>query len=135
MRWVQPWARQVIVDAVAGEGAIINPIVLAEVCVGDSQPDQAGNRIHARKGHRLGAFTAPGGHRPRARLRSDGVECAGLEHHGNRFLQVAGREAEVGTDRLPALRNCASQAIGYSGWIPKKFVRRASWVFCAPSID
>ena len=43
----QPWARQVIVDAVAGEGAIINPIILAEVCVGDSQPDQAANRIHA----------------------------------------------------------------------------------------
>ena len=43
----QPWARQVIVDAVAAEGAIINPINLAEVCVGDSQPDQAGNRIHA----------------------------------------------------------------------------------------
>ncbi len=43
----QPWARQVIVDAVAGEGAIINSIILAEVCVGDSNPDQAGDRIRA----------------------------------------------------------------------------------------
>lgn len=43
----QPWARHVIADAVANEGAIVNPIVLAEVCVGDSQPDRVGDRICA----------------------------------------------------------------------------------------
>ena len=43
----EPWARQVIAEAVANEGAIIIPIILAEVCVGVSQPDQASGRIRA----------------------------------------------------------------------------------------
>ena len=43
----RPWARQVIADAVAGEGAVVNPIVLAEVCVGESQPDRVADRIRA----------------------------------------------------------------------------------------
>jgi predicted nucleic acid-binding protein len=39
------WARQIIAEAVIGEGAMVNPVVLAELCVGDSRPDQVANRI------------------------------------------------------------------------------------------
>ena len=41
------WARQVIAEAVAGEGAMVNPVVLAELCVGDAQPDRVADRIRA----------------------------------------------------------------------------------------
>jgi predicted nucleic acid-binding protein len=34
------WAREQIADAVAGEGAAINPLVLAEVCVRAAKPDE-----------------------------------------------------------------------------------------------
>ncbi len=39
------WARQVIAEAVVGEGAMVNPVVLAELCVGDARPDQVADRI------------------------------------------------------------------------------------------
>ncbi|TVQ38002.1 MAG: PIN domain-containing protein [Wenzhouxiangella sp.] len=39
------WARQVIAEAVVGEGAMVNPVVLAELCVGDARPDEVADRI------------------------------------------------------------------------------------------
>jgi predicted nucleic acid-binding protein len=39
------WARKTISDAVAGEGAVINAVTLAEICVGDAQPDTVADRI------------------------------------------------------------------------------------------
>lgn len=35
------WATDLIVKHVAGDGAMINPVILAEICVGDSRPEQA----------------------------------------------------------------------------------------------
>jgi len=39
------WARSTIGDAVSAEGAAINAVVLAEVCVGDGEPDSVAGRI------------------------------------------------------------------------------------------
>lgn len=39
------WARQVIAEAAAGEGAMVNAVVLAELCVGDTRPDHVADRI------------------------------------------------------------------------------------------
>ena len=40
-----PWARETIIDAVTGDGAVINAVILAEICVGDSEPATAAGRI------------------------------------------------------------------------------------------
>ena len=39
------WARGVIAGAVAGEGAAINAVCLAEICVGEGNPQTAAERI------------------------------------------------------------------------------------------
>ncbi|MGD2011291.1 MAG: PIN domain-containing protein [Desulfobacterales bacterium] len=39
------WAKETIADAVAGDGAAINAVSLAEVCVGDADPLTAADRI------------------------------------------------------------------------------------------
>ena len=39
------WARKLIEDAVAGEGAGANAICLAEVCAGDGRPETVADRI------------------------------------------------------------------------------------------
>lgn len=39
------WAKETIADAVAGEGAAINAVSLAEICVGDADPATAADRI------------------------------------------------------------------------------------------
>ena len=39
------WARETLVDALANEGAAINPVVLAELCVGDRSPETVGSRL------------------------------------------------------------------------------------------
>ena len=39
------WARETIVGAVAGDGAAINAVSLAEICVGDSDPPTVADRI------------------------------------------------------------------------------------------
>ncbi|MGD8953028.1 MAG: PIN domain-containing protein [Desulfobacterales bacterium] len=41
------WAKETIADAVAGEGAAINAVSLAEVCVGDADPPTAADRIRS----------------------------------------------------------------------------------------
>lgn len=41
------WARETIVDAVAGEGASINTVSLAEICVGDSEPSTVAERVRS----------------------------------------------------------------------------------------
>jgi predicted nucleic acid-binding protein len=41
------WARETIADAVAGEGAAINAMSLAEICVGDADPPTAADRIRS----------------------------------------------------------------------------------------
>ncbi len=39
------WARKVIADAVAGEGASVNAVSLAELCVGDADPATVSDRV------------------------------------------------------------------------------------------
>jgi predicted nucleic acid-binding protein len=39
------WAQNVISDAVAGEGAAINAVSLAELCVGDAEPSTVAHRV------------------------------------------------------------------------------------------
>ena len=41
------WARDTIADAVAGDGAAINAVSLAEVCVGDADPPTVADRIRS----------------------------------------------------------------------------------------
>lgn len=41
------WAKETIADAVADEGAAINAVSLAEICVGDADPSTAADRIRS----------------------------------------------------------------------------------------
>ena len=41
------WGRETIVDAVAGEGAAINAVSLAEICVGDADPTTVADRVRS----------------------------------------------------------------------------------------
>ena len=41
------WARETVADAVAGDGAAINAVALAEICVGDADPPTAADRIRS----------------------------------------------------------------------------------------
>lgn len=41
------WARNTIAEAVSGEGAAINAVSLAEICVGDTDPSTVANRIRS----------------------------------------------------------------------------------------
>jgi len=41
------WARETIVDAVANDGAAINAVSLAEICVGDAEPSTVADRIRS----------------------------------------------------------------------------------------
>ena len=41
------WARGTIADAVSGEGAGVNAICLAELCVGEADPTSAASRLRA----------------------------------------------------------------------------------------
>lgn len=41
------WARETIAKAVSGEGAAINPVILAELCVGDLEPGTVSDRIRS----------------------------------------------------------------------------------------
>jgi len=41
------WARETIADAVAGGGAAINAVSLAEICVGDANPSTVADRIRS----------------------------------------------------------------------------------------
>lgn len=43
----RPWALDLIVDSVSGDGAIVNPIVVAELCVGDPEPDSVADRLRS----------------------------------------------------------------------------------------
>jgi predicted nucleic acid-binding protein len=40
------WARRTILDAVAGDGAVVNAITIAELCVGDAEPEAVVDRLH-----------------------------------------------------------------------------------------
>lgn len=41
------WARQTIADAVAGDGAAINAVTVAELCVGDEDPGSVADRVRS----------------------------------------------------------------------------------------
>jgi predicted nucleic acid-binding protein len=41
------WAKEVIVAAVTGDGAAINAVGLAEICVGDAEPETVADRIRS----------------------------------------------------------------------------------------
>jgi len=39
------WSRETLADALANEGAAINPLILAELCVGDHDPETVEDRL------------------------------------------------------------------------------------------
>ena len=39
------WSRETLADALANEGAAINPLILAELCVGDHDPETVDYRL------------------------------------------------------------------------------------------
>ena len=41
------WARSVIAEGVSGEGACVNAVGLAEMCVGDAEPQTVADRIRS----------------------------------------------------------------------------------------
>ena len=41
------WARNIIAEGVSGEGAVVNAVSLAEVCVGDDKPQFVADRIRS----------------------------------------------------------------------------------------
>jgi predicted nucleic acid-binding protein len=41
------WARQVITEGVSGDGAAVNAVSIAEVCVGDAEPHTVADRIRS----------------------------------------------------------------------------------------
>jgi hypothetical protein len=41
------WARRMIGDGIAGEGAAVNAVSVAEVCVGDAEPQTVADRIRS----------------------------------------------------------------------------------------
>ncbi len=41
------WARDTIADAVAGDGAAVNAMILAEICVGDADPPTVADRVRS----------------------------------------------------------------------------------------
>lgn len=41
------WSVETIVRNVAGDGALINPVVLAEICVGEAKPEMAADTIQS----------------------------------------------------------------------------------------
>ena len=41
------WARQTIADAVASDGAAIDAVSLAEICVGDEEPETVADRVRS----------------------------------------------------------------------------------------
>lgn len=41
------WSVDIIVRNVSGEGALINPVVLAEICVGEAHPEEAARTIRS----------------------------------------------------------------------------------------
>lgn len=41
------WARRMIAEGVSGEGATVNAVSLAEVCVGDAEPQTVADRIRS----------------------------------------------------------------------------------------
>ena len=41
------WARQMVADGVSGDGAAINAVALAEICVGDEEPDTVAERMRS----------------------------------------------------------------------------------------
>lgn len=43
----QDWARKIIAEAVSTEGAVINAVCLAELCVGDEYPATVADRIRS----------------------------------------------------------------------------------------
>ena len=50
------WAREMIARAVSTEGAAINAVCLAEICVGETEPATAADRI---RGWGIGIFDVP----------------------------------------------------------------------------
>jgi predicted nucleic acid-binding protein len=41
------WARDTIASAVSGDGAAVNCVTIAELCVGDAQPDRVVERVRS----------------------------------------------------------------------------------------
>jgi predicted nucleic acid-binding protein len=44
---MHPWAKEVLRDAMLGDGVAINPVILAELMVGDQSPDTVVTRLEA----------------------------------------------------------------------------------------
>lgn len=41
------WAREVIAAGVAGDGAAVNAVSIAEICVGDAEPETVADRVRS----------------------------------------------------------------------------------------
>ena len=41
------WARKIISEAVSGDGAAVNAVSIAEVCVGDTEPLSVADRVRS----------------------------------------------------------------------------------------
>jgi hypothetical protein len=41
------WAREVIAEAVSGDGAAVSAVSIAEICVGDAEPETVADRVRS----------------------------------------------------------------------------------------
>jgi predicted nucleic acid-binding protein len=44
---LRKWARETIANAVSGDGAAVNAISIAEICVGDAEPEKVADRVRS----------------------------------------------------------------------------------------
>jgi predicted nucleic acid-binding protein len=44
---LRKWARQTIATAVSGDGAVVNAVSIAEICVGDAEPETVADRVRS----------------------------------------------------------------------------------------
>jgi predicted nucleic acid-binding protein len=44
---LRKWARQTIAAAVSGDGAAVNAVTIAEICVGDAEPETVADRVRS----------------------------------------------------------------------------------------
>ena len=66
------WATSTIAEGVVGDGAATNAVSIAEVCVGDRQPESADGRIRSRG---VQIVDLPAGRRPHALPPIGGTAC------------------------------------------------------------
>jgi len=76
------WARRTIAEAVAGEGAAINAVTLAELCVGDAEPSTVADRV---RGWGVEALDIPAA--------AAEISARAFLHYRNRRKRGSGKDA------------------------------------------